>query len=914
MMPQQLFAAKASVRVKTKKELAEELALYHARTPGTSYEALGGDAMHQLISGVTGIDLKNLNAPRRGMIINAHHKLFEAQQAQVLAEVRAALEEARRLRLASIDSGIIEDPVVRPPRFALSTDGGSQGKQNYLHISLFLLVNGNIKEWALELAPFPHPHTSERYFEVLETTVSSALGAQAKGFFTSDNCPSMIKVGALSSRFIRVFCTSHSWATSWLHAKVHNAAERREAARGAAAAAAGAARAAAAHAAAAAALQAGAAAGLAHPLLAAGAAVVQGAGGGAGGAGGAGGGAAAGAGGIGAGAPVPPVVPEARLTSLGQLLHRSSLLARLVAGGTYAFQTFQAHMRKAEEGGANFGRIKGPLPFYAPKWGYEHSAALRLIELLPALKLVNPMDTSYGLDRAKRDAFGRLLTVVVEDDLPAYLAVAPLITRMGTWQRLLTSHRSPTSSLVLFALEDIGSMIEDGMRRIHKGGQNPRPRARALLECLAKGWEGVGLHKEAQETDHYQWASALDPRVCPFMAKGAEYLSSLETHCKTFQTGWFPSAHVQAVQPKKGAPVNPFAAAAHEKDASSSTPLASAFSEYRHQLSNIYTRAKGGMQQGGAQAAAAAAQQPPDPGIMSSVDPLEWYKSTAVSFPHLRLLLHGPVADLLQRPAVSTSSESAFSTVRAAVPFQRSNVSARTVQEEVLTAIRIRPVRPRAKVVLPVIFTFLSEAQKLALWDSAPLGPNGMPVVAAAAAARVPAQGGGGAAAEGGGAAAAVVIVEDEDVNRPILPGAAGDAAEAALLLDDDEGPPPLVDDEFDHCWAAAKAEAEEQAALLQLDPGDRGDGPVPTTSVIFANAVAELDMLGTYLEAEGEKAGRERGREGGRETRLISVYFAALEHVSGVCRSCSRSSIVMYNFGVGPRFAYVSASARAPK
>ena len=26
------------------------------------------------------------------------------------------------------------------------------------------------------------------------------------------------------------------------------------------------------------------------------------------------------------------------------------------------------------------------------------------------------------------------------------------------------------------------------------------------------------------------------------------------------------------------------------------------------------------------------------------------------------------------------------------------------------------------------------------------------------------------------------------------------------------------------------------------------------------------------------------------------------------------KSSIVMYNFGVGPRFAYVSASARAPK
>ena len=67
--------------------------------------------------------------------------------------------------------------------------------------------------------------------------------------------------------------------------------------------------------------------------------------------------------------------------------------------------------------------------------------------------------------------------------------------------------------------------------------------------------------------------------------------------------------------------------------------------------------------------------------------------------------------------------------------------------------------------------------------------------------------------------------------------------------LDDDGELPLLVDEEFDHCWAAAKAEAEEQAALLQLDPGDRGDGPGPTTSVIFANAVAELDMLGTYLE-----------------------------------------------------------------
>ncbi len=29
---------------------------------------------------------------------------------------------------------------------------------------------------------------------------------------------------------------------------------------------------------------------------------------------------------------------------------------------------------------------------------------------------------------------------------------------------------------------------------------------------------------------------------------------------------------------------------------------------------------------------------------------------------------------------------------------------------------------------------------------------------------------------------------------------------------------------------------------------------------------------------------------------------------------NCPASSTVMYNFGVGPRFAYVSASARAPK
>ena len=35
---------------------------------------------------------------------------------------------------------------------------------------------------------------------------------------------------------------------------------------------------------------------------------------------------------------------------------------------------------------------------------------------------------------------------------------------------------------------------------------------------------------------------------------------------------------------------------------------------------------------------------------------------------------------------------------------------------------------------------------------------------------------------------------------------------------------------------------------------------------------------------------------------------------VPGVGAEDSTSSTVMYNFGVGPRFAYVSASARAPK
>jgi hypothetical protein len=194
MVAQPLFnaMAKVPVRPKTKTEVADLLALYHARTPGTSYEALGGDAMHALLSGVTGLGSKALPLPRRGMISKAHHRLFQQQHEMVLSEVKASLEEGRRLRLSHIDGSAIEDSAVQYPRFALSTDGGSQGKQNFLHISLFLMVNGVIKEWALELAPFAHPHTAERYFEVLEDTVSSVLGVHSRGFFTSDNCESSL--------------------------------------------------------------------------------------------------------------------------------------------------------------------------------------------------------------------------------------------------------------------------------------------------------------------------------------------------------------------------------------------------------------------------------------------------------------------------------------------------------------------------------------------------------------------------------------------------------------------------------------------------------------------------------------------------------------------------------------------------
>jgi hypothetical protein len=72
-------------------------------------------------------------------------------------------------------------------------------------------------------------------------------------------------------------------------------------------------------------------------------------------------------------------------------------------------------------------------------------------------------------------------------------------------------------------------------------------------------------------------------------------------------------------------------------------------------------------------------------------------------------------------------------------------------------------------------------------------------------------------------------------------------------------------------------------------------------TRVILANACAQArSAAGRMLRWAWGSAGAGAG-------------VPALSELS-LKKALGGSSIVMYNFGVGPRFAYVSASARAPK
>jgi hypothetical protein len=136
-----------------------------------------------------------------------------------------------------------------------------------------------------------------------------------------------------------------------------------------------------------------------------------------------------------------------------------------------------------EEKGLDFGRIKGLLAFYAAKWGYEHAAMLRLHALREVVARVK-VESFTSLTVAKRSALSSLITKVLAEDLPNYMLVAPLISRMSLWVPLLSSRTSPTLSLVIYAIKDVDAIMDDTRKRIPPASY---PKASAILQDVIKG-------------------------------------------------------------------------------------------------------------------------------------------------------------------------------------------------------------------------------------------------------------------------------------------------------------------------------------------------------------------------------------------------------------------------------------------
>jgi hypothetical protein len=186
---QALFnAAPGKPKAVPKKEIADLLARFKAGQPGVPFAMLGSDSMHRLLEGVAGLAPGKGNAPRAPMVKKAHHSLFEKLEKLTLSNIAALLKDSRLARLQHNQGVPQEDDAVKPVRIAFSTDGGSQNKDNFLQIQLFLMNRGLIHEFALELKVFPHPHTADNYFKVLEGVARKLGDGSAKAFFTSDNC------------------------------------------------------------------------------------------------------------------------------------------------------------------------------------------------------------------------------------------------------------------------------------------------------------------------------------------------------------------------------------------------------------------------------------------------------------------------------------------------------------------------------------------------------------------------------------------------------------------------------------------------------------------------------------------------------------------------------------------------------
>ena len=160
------------------------------------------------------------------------------------------------------------------------------------------------------------------------------------------------------------------------------------------------------------------------------------------------------------------------------------MVVNIICGGTLSYQNFRRLMAEVEvEKKLDFGSIKGLLAFYPAKWGYEHAAMLRLYALRDVVARVKP-ESFTSLTAPKRAALGKLLNKVLAEDVPTYMLVAPLITRMGQWVPLLSSRTSPTLSLVIYAIRDIDAMMEDAKKRIPA---RTYPMGHAILQDVIKG-------------------------------------------------------------------------------------------------------------------------------------------------------------------------------------------------------------------------------------------------------------------------------------------------------------------------------------------------------------------------------------------------------------------------------------------
>lgn len=338
-----------------------------------------------------------------------------------------------------------------------------------------------------------------------------------------------------------------------------------------------------------------------------------------------------------------------RLSKTGKVLRAAAALNNALTIGSSRTQYIKTLALATQPAGKRCTLI----PVYEARWWHETLALERMAEMLPTLKKVDFRNPLFTFSRIElRDRMEQLRDLVCNTYLPALNKILPLYRRFADWTARLSCRRSPTVSLVLYAILDLTGCVDFHLKKLvrdEKPGGVATPLEETMMEEFYAAFLKAYNMKEFRAYDYLRWAAVLDPRVVLYFEKDAMiWLEELFEYAEEYVSGWLSDADLRA--PAQTAAATTVTDVTENVFANTTEgnlpPVATKATTPWRSEKSIYIGHLAKLKKGD------------EPGQCLTMDPLEFWESIAPTVPRLARAAR----DLLATQATSVFSESVFST------------------------------------------------------------------------------------------------------------------------------------------------------------------------------------------------------------------------------------------------------------